>query len=103
MAPAAVAVLVLSVAGLGLAVAAAPPPPRGQQVHLFRVVVQVPSGRVVDPDEYNYWLLATVLGRSSGGGVSSANGWMMFLYRTATDTSKLQEYLYRPAISVAIT
>ncbi|KAL5213808.1 hypothetical protein ABZP36_002960 [Zizania latifolia] len=64
MAPAAVAVLVLSVAGLGLAVAvsAAPPTPRGQQVHLFEVTVRVPDGRVIDPDEYNYLLLATVLG-----------------------------------------
>ncbi|KAG8066056.1 hypothetical protein GUJ93_ZPchr0004g38600 [Zizania palustris] len=61
---AAVAVLALAVAvAFAASAAAAPLTPRGQQVHLFEVTVHVPDSRVIDPDEYNYLLLATVLGR----------------------------------------
>uniref|UniRef100_A0A0E0KUL1 Inhibitor I9 domain-containing protein n=1 Tax=Oryza punctata TaxID=4537 RepID=A0A0E0KUL1_ORYPU len=58
----ALAILALSVAGLAIAVAAAPPTRRGQEVHLFEATVRVADGGVEDPDEYNYRLLATVLG-----------------------------------------
>ncbi|TVU15922.1 hypothetical protein EJB05_39466 [Eragrostis curvula] len=48
---------------LALAVdAGTPPKPRGQEVHLFEVKVHVPDSSTVDPEEYNYHLLATVLG-----------------------------------------
>lgn len=60
----ALAILALSVAGLAVAAAAAPPTRRGQEVHLFEATVRVADDGVEDPDEYNYRLLATVLGRS---------------------------------------
>lgn len=58
------AILVLSVTSR--AVAAAPPTPRGQEVHLFEATVRVPDRGVDDFDEYNYRLLAAVLGRLLG-------------------------------------
>uniref|UniRef100_A0A0D3FZL7 Inhibitor I9 domain-containing protein n=1 Tax=Oryza barthii TaxID=65489 RepID=A0A0D3FZL7_9ORYZ len=58
----ALAILALSVAGLAVAAAAAPPTRRGQEVHLFEATVRVADDGVEDPDEYNYRLLATVLG-----------------------------------------
>ncbi|KAK3141641.1 hypothetical protein QOZ80_4BG0336510 [Eleusine coracana subsp. coracana] len=42
--------------------ASTPPKPRGQEVHLFEATVQVPDKSTVDLEEYNYRLLATVLG-----------------------------------------
>ncbi|XP_015691973.1 uncharacterized protein LOC107304114 [Oryza brachyantha] len=47
---------------ISLVAAAAPPTPRGQQVHLFEATVRVADDGVEDPDEYNYRLLAAVLG-----------------------------------------
>ncbi|XP_062186032.1 uncharacterized protein LOC133889577 [Phragmites australis] len=38
------------------------PKPRGQQVHLFEATVRVPDRGADDLEEYNYRLLATVLG-----------------------------------------
>lgn len=43
--------------------AGTPPKPRGQEVHLFQATVRVPDPSTVDLEEYNYHLLATVLGR----------------------------------------
>lgn len=59
---AALAILMLAVATLTLAVAQAPPKRSGQEVHLFEVTVRMVDGAV--EDDYNYRLLATVLGRS---------------------------------------
>ncbi|KAF8651780.1 hypothetical protein HU200_063299 [Digitaria exilis] len=53
-------------AALSVAAAAAavdpPPKPKGQEVHLFEVTVRVPDRGGVDLEEYNYSLLAKVLG-----------------------------------------
>ncbi|TKW06268.1 hypothetical protein SEVIR_7G231800v4 [Setaria viridis] len=38
------------------------PKPRGQQIHLFEATVRVPDRGDNDPEEYNYRLLAKVLG-----------------------------------------
>ncbi|RLM74319.1 hypothetical protein C2845_PM15G21070 [Panicum miliaceum] len=52
-------------AALAVAASAAaidPPKPRGQQIHLFEATVRVPDRAGDDPEEYNYRLLAEVLG-----------------------------------------
>jgi hypothetical protein len=55
-------VVALTVTG-SAAAAVGTPPKRGQEVHLFEVTVRVPDPSSVDLEEYNYRLLATVLGR----------------------------------------
>ncbi|OEL13743.1 hypothetical protein BAE44_0025237 [Dichanthelium oligosanthes] len=65
------AVLVaLAVAVTASAAAVDPPKPRGQQVHLFEATVRVPDRGGDDPEEYNYRLLAQVLGRLPGSLIS---------------------------------
>ncbi|KAL6838857.1 hypothetical protein ACP4OV_031293 [Aristida adscensionis] len=55
-------VILVALAVAGHAVAGPPPPPvkPGQQIHLFVVTVNVPDSGI--DEEYNYRLLATVLG-----------------------------------------
>jgi hypothetical protein len=62
MAPILAVVVALAVTG-SAAAAVDTPPKRGQEVHLFEATVRVPDPSSVDLEEYNYRLLATVLGR----------------------------------------
>lgn len=52
----------LAVTAAHHAAAVGPPKPRGQETHLFEATVRVPDNG--DLEEYNYRLLANVLGRS---------------------------------------
>ncbi|PWZ46114.1 hypothetical protein Zm00014a_003641 [Zea mays] len=55
----------LAVTAAHHAAAVGPPKPRGQETHLFEATVRVPdNGAAGDLEEYNYRLLANVLGRS---------------------------------------
>ncbi|KQJ84325.1 hypothetical protein BRADI_5g20113v3 [Brachypodium distachyon] len=54
-------VILTTLALAALAVTDLPPKRPGQEVHLFEVTVSVPEDGKVD-DEYNYRILATVLG-----------------------------------------
>ncbi|CAN6276784.1 unnamed protein product [Urochloa humidicola] len=47
---------------LAVAANADQPKPKGQQIHLFEATVLVPGGGGDDAEEYNYRLLAKVLG-----------------------------------------
>lgn len=58
------AVLAVLTVAAGAAAVDPPPKPKGQQVHLFEVTVRVPDHGGDDLEEYNYTLLAKVLGRS---------------------------------------
>jgi hypothetical protein len=51
-------------AALAAAAAVDQPKPRGQQIHLFEATVSVPDSGDIEPEDYNYRLLAKVLGRS---------------------------------------
>lgn len=51
----------LAVTAAHHAAAVGPPKPRGQETHLFEATVRVPDNG--DLEEYNYRLLANVLGR----------------------------------------
>jgi hypothetical protein len=62
MAPVLAVLAAFAVAAIAAAVD--PPKPRGQQVHLFEATVRVPDRGGDDLEEYNYRLLAEVLGRS---------------------------------------
>jgi len=68
--------LLAVLAALAVAASAAavdPQKPRGQQVHLFEATVRVPGRGGHDLEEYNYRLLAEVLGRSPLGSLISPN------------------------------
>uniref|UniRef100_A0A804RIF3 Inhibitor I9 domain-containing protein n=1 Tax=Zea mays TaxID=4577 RepID=A0A804RIF3_MAIZE len=53
----------LAVTAAHHAAAVGPPKPRGQETHLFEATVRVPdNGAAGDLEEYNYRLLANVLG-----------------------------------------
>ncbi|RLM64227.1 hypothetical protein C2845_PM16G18500 [Panicum miliaceum] len=64
MAPVLAVLAAFAVAAIAAAVD--PPKPRGQQVHLFEAKVRVPDRGGEDLEEYNYRLLAEVLGSVRG-------------------------------------
>ena len=71
VAPVLVVLATLAVAASAAAVD--PPKPKGQQVHLFEATVRVPDRSSDDLEEYNFRLLAEVLGRSPLGSLTSPN------------------------------
>jgi hypothetical protein len=60
----------LAVTAAHHAAAVGPPKPRGQQTHLFETTVRIPDNGEVE--EYNYRLLANVLGRSASRQTTTA-------------------------------
>jgi len=68
-----VLVVLATLAVAASAAAVDPPKPKGQQVHLFEATVRVPDRGSDDLEEYNFRLLAEVLGRSPLGSLISPN------------------------------